>query len=114
MKKPSKSGTPAKKSAPTRTERNQRDPILDKLGNLDPEMIALMLQVIESEAGAGLGAFAASDPVGTFKEYLAHCKNDSLEQAEAEDLLGELVSQLTVLRVDADGDPDAREAIHTI
>ena len=115
MKKSDKSGRSPKKATGARNGNKQLGPLSDLLSDLDPETIGLLQQALLEAGEFGPGSFQPTDAVGLFTDYLDHCKNKSLENAEGTDLLGELLGGLTELRIDANGgDRAADESIQKI
>lgn len=99
--------------APARKGKRPGAAILDLLQSLGEDEVAMLRDMMRREMGIDSGVFAASDPVGLFRAYLAgraHATED--DQA---DFLEELVGEMSTLRVNANGgDREARENVQAI
>ncbi len=116
MKKPPKSGKTTKAKTPAKKPKREPNPILEMFKNMDPEIVAMLREVVLSETALDAKSFGPEDPVDRFAEYLQDCANGDLEDgAEKDATLNELVGELSDIQMDYNGgDPKAREKMRAI
>lgn len=115
MKKPKKGSASSQGKLPAKKVQSEIAPIMDLLNNLDDDLVAQLKQTILDEIGVSPDLFESAEPVALFAEYLELCLQQNADENEKNELLLDLVSELSELKVDANGgDPDAREDIQAI
>ncbi|HEY5141099.1 MAG TPA: hypothetical protein VIJ25_17560, partial [Methylococcales bacterium] len=115
MKKPSKGSTPSKAKAPVKKGKSQVNPILDILNNMDDDLIATIKQTVLNEIEITPDLLEPEDTVDLFAEYLELCEQENADEDDKNELLADLVSELSELQVDSNGgDPEARESVQAI
>jgi hypothetical protein len=113
MKNAGKPRKPAK--APTQTGKEQVNPILDIMQNMDEDMLTTLLQSMQTEIGSDPELFGPKDALELFSEYLEGCARGTVDEDDKNELLSDLVEMLAELKVDSNGgDPEARGKIQAV
>jgi hypothetical protein len=113
MKKAAKATKPAKAKAPS--QKGQINPISDVFKNMDEDMVTLLRQAVQEKMDLDSDLFGPEDPVDLFAEFLETCAQADADEAEKNELLSDLIVELSNVKVSANGgNRQAREEIQAI
>jgi hypothetical protein len=123
MKKQAKKTRPPSKkraSAPKGKRDVKTNAILDLFKNMNEDELVILQQAMQQELDIGSDEFdpelfGPDDPVDLFAEYLETCASENTDAEEKNELLADLLSELSDLKISSNGgDPEARENIQAI
>lgn len=115
MKKANKPEKPVKKKASEKEAKDEINPFLDIMKNMDEDLLATLLQSMQRETGLAPELFLPEDQIALFSEYLEACTQDNVDEHDKNEILVDLFKVLDELRVDCNGgDPEARGKIQAI